>query len=123
MTDPFITTAGIAGVIAALLWLGIMPYLQARKQAELNNQPIPSFAGVYMTSMLISSIGGFISVFIVINELEKTLASATTILSAASLGFSFTYTILGISNSIIDLRTEKTQLKKELKALKSSTPQ
>ena len=114
MTDPYITAAGIFGVVSALLWLGVLPYLQARKQAELNNQPIPSFAGVYLTSMIISSIGGFISVFIVINELEKALASATSILSSASLGFAFTYTILGISNNLIDLKLEKTKLTRQV---------
>lgn len=114
MTDAAITAAGIAGVIGALLWLGILPYLLARRKAELNGEQLPSFSRTYLTSMIISSIGGFISVFIVITELEKALASATTIISAASLGFAYTYTILGISNTIIDTKNENAALKKSL---------
>lgn len=114
MTEASITAAGIFGVIGALLWLGILPYLLARRKAELNGEQLPSFSRTYLTSMVISSIGGFISVFIVITELEKALASATTIISAASLGFAYTYTILGISNTIIDTKNENAALKKSL---------
>ena len=122
MTDPYITVSGIAGVISALLWVAIIPYLQARKAAETTNEPIPSFSKVYLTSAILSSIGGFVSVFIVINELEHALASASSIISAASIGFAYTFTILGISNNIIDLKAEKTQLKKQVQTLKGEPP-
>ena len=122
MTDSYITISGISGVIAALLWVAIIPYLQARKSAEQNNEPIPSFSKVYLTSAILSSIGGFVSVFIVINELEHALASASSIISAASIGFAYTFTILGISNNIIDLKNEKAELKKEVKTLKGNPP-
>lgn len=122
MTDAVITSAGVAGVIGALLWLGVLPYLQARKEAETNGTPVPSFAKEYLTSMVLSSLGGFISVFVVINELEHALATAGSIISAASIGFAYTFTILGITNNIIDLKAEKTQLKKEVKTLKGEPP-
>jgi hypothetical protein len=67
--------------------------------------------------MVISAIGGFITLGMAIGELEKALANATTLFTAAGIGFSFTYTILGISNQIVDLKLEQAKLKKEISLL------
>jgi hypothetical protein len=117
MADMWISIAGYGGMVSALLWLGILPYLLERKRAEQNGEKPPSFAGSYLTTMVISAIGGFITLGMAIGELEKALASATTLFTAAGIGFSFTYTILGISNQIVDLKLEQAKLKREITIL------
>lgn len=110
MAEGIITGAAFAGMLAAIMWLGILPYLLKRREAEQTGQPIPSFSTSYMTTMLISSIGGFISVMMAISELELKLVGVTSILTAASIGFSFTYTILSLGNRMVDLKYDKISL-------------
>lgn len=114
MGDIYIQLAGYGGMFGALLWLGILPYLLERKRAQENGEEPPSFAGSYMTTMIIASIGGFVTLSMAIGELEKALASATSYFTAAGVGFSFTYTILGISNQIVDLKIKQSKLEKAL---------
>lgn len=109
--------AGYGGMVGALLWLGILPYLLERKRAEANGEKIPSFAGSYMTTMLIATIGGFVTLTMAIGELEKAIATATSLMTAAGIGFSFTYTILGVGNQIVDLKIKTSQLEKQNKEL------
>jgi hypothetical protein len=114
MTDNVIIAAGYAGLIGALLWRGLLPYLLERQRAEQNGLPPPKFSSTYMTTMIISTVAGFISVSMAIGEFEKSIASSTSIMTAAGVGFAFTYTVLGISNEMVDLRKEREQLKAEL---------
>jgi hypothetical protein len=110
MTESVITVAAFAGMIGALLWLGLLPYLLKRREAEQNGQPIPSFSTSYLTSLIISSVGGFVSIVMVIGELENSLVGVTSVLTAAGIGFSFTYSILSISNRLVDLKYDKISL-------------
>jgi hypothetical protein len=52
-----------------------------------------------------------------IGELEKAIATATSLMTAAGIGFSFTYTILGVGNQIVDLKIKTSQLEKQNKEL------
>lgn len=101
------TGAAIGGMVIALLWRGILPYLMKRKEAEETGQPIPSFATAYMTTFIISIVGGLISVMMVVSELEAKLVGVTSIMSAASIGLTFTYTFLSGLNTLVDLKTDK----------------
>lgn len=119
MVDPSIYGAGLAGMIGGLLWQGILPYLLERKKAEANGEKPPSFAGEYLTTMIISTITGLIAIFMAIETFEKSIASASSIMVSAGLGFAFTYTVLGISNTFVDLKREKAKTASLL--LKEST--
>ena len=117
VVDNAIYGAGIAGIIGGLLWRGILPYLLARKKAEEEGLPPTSFEKSYMTTMIISFIGGLIAVFMAIETFEKSIANVTSIMFAAGLGFSFVYTVLGIANDYVDLRKEKTELSRKIKTI------
>lgn len=112
MADIFINAAGYGGMIGALLWLGIVPYLQKRKEAEQSGEPIPTFAGAYLTNFVIAVITGFISVTMAIEGLESKLIGIESIGIAAGMGFAFTYTVLGIANTRTDLKIENAELKR-----------
>jgi len=105
--DLVMTGAALGGVIIALVWRGILPYLVKRKEAEELGLPIPPFGVAYMTTFLISTVGGLISVLMVVSELEARLAGVGSIMSAASIGLTFTFTILSGLNTMVDLRTDK----------------
>ena len=107
MVDPAIYGAGIAGMIGGLLWQGLLPYLMERKRAQAAGEVPPSFSGEYLTTMAISSISGFIAVLMAMDAFEKTITNASSIMISAGLGFSFVYTVLGISNTVVDLKREK----------------
>src|SRR5688500_19815353 len=62
MADIAIVAAGYAGLAGALLWRGLLPYLLERKKAEQAGLSMPSFSTTYMTTMIISTVAGFISV-------------------------------------------------------------
>lgn len=109
--------AGIGGMIAGLLWRSILPYMLARKQAEEAGLPPPSFEKSYMTTMIISAIGGLVALFMAIETFEKTILTAQSAMMAAGIGFAFVYTILGVGNDYIDLKKEKVELRKEIKAI------
>lgn len=112
--------AGIAGMIGGLLWQAVLPYFLARRKAEVEGNPIPSFSKEYATTALIGAISGLIAVFMAAETFEKAIVNATSIMMAAGIGFSFTYTVLGISNTIVDLKTINASLKKEVKNLEES---
>jgi len=114
MVDQAIYVAGIAGIIGGILWQGILPYLLKRREAEQQGQTPPVFAKEYATTALISVITGFIAVFMSIETFEKTIANATSLMIAGGMGFSFTYTVLGITNTIVDLKIKNTVLRKEV---------
>jgi hypothetical protein len=101
------TGAALGGVIIALVWRGILPYLMKRKEAEELGLPIPSFGLAYITTFIISLVGGIISVLMVVSELEARLVGVGSIMSAASIGLTFTFTILSGLNTMVDLRTDK----------------
>jgi p-aminobenzoyl-glutamate transporter AbgT len=101
------TGAALGGMLIALVWRGILPYLMKRKEAEELGQPIPSFSTAYMATFIISIIGGLVSVMMVVSELEARLVGVTSIMSSASIGLTFTFTILSGLNTIIDLKTDK----------------
>ena len=105
--EVIMTGAAIGGMIIALIWRGILPYLMKRKEAEELGQPIPSFGTAYMTTFIISIVGGLISVMMVVSELESQLVGVTSIMTAASIGLTFTFTILSGLNTFIDLKTDK----------------
>ena len=107
MADIAVTGAAIVGMIIALLWRGITPYLIKRKEAEETGQPIPPFSVAYMTTFGISIMGGLISVMMVITELEVKLTGITSIMSAAAIGLTFTYTFLNGLNTVIDLKKDQ----------------
>jgi hypothetical protein len=111
MADIAINLAGYGGMIAALLWLGIVPYLQKRKEAEMAGGDPPSFAGAYLTNFVIATITGFISVTMAIEGLESKLIGLQSIGVAAGMGFAFTYTVLGIANTRTELKIENSELK------------
>lgn len=112
--DLAISGAAIAGMIIALLWRGIVPYLIKRKEAEENGKPIPTFSTTYLTTFIISIIGGLISVMMVINELEVKLVGITSIMTAAGIGLTFTYTFLSGFNTLVDLKSSKNALETKL---------
>lgn len=105
--DIVMTAAAIGGMIIALLWRGILPYIMKRKEAEELGQPVPSFGTAYMATFIISTVGGLISVMMVVSELEAKLMGVTSIMSAASIGLTFTYTFLSGLNNAIELQTTK----------------
>lgn len=113
-TDFAITGSAIAGMIIALVWRGIVPYLLKRKEAEENGKPIPSFSTTYMTTFIISVIGGLVSIMMVVNELEIKLVGVTSVMTAAAIGLTFTYTFLSGFNTLVDLKTSKTALESKL---------
>lgn len=101
------TGAALGGVIIALVWRGILPYLMKRKEAEELGQPIPSFGIAYITTFIISTVGGLISVLMVVSELEARLVGVASIMSATMIGLTFTFTILSGLNTFVDLKTTK----------------
>jgi hypothetical protein len=105
--DLIMTGAALGGVIIALVWRGILPYLMKRKEAEELGLPIPTFGVAYMTTFIISLVGGIISVMMVVSELEARLVGVGSIMSAASIGLTFTFTILSGLNTMVDLKTDK----------------
>jgi uncharacterized membrane protein len=113
-SDPIIIGASLAGMIIALVWRGIVPYLLKRKEAEENQKPIPSFSTTYLTTFIISIIGGLISIMMVGNELEMKLIGVTSVMTAAGIGLTFTYTILSGFNTLIDLKTSNTALQTKI---------
>jgi hypothetical protein len=113
MTEDIIMTgAALGGVTIALVWRGILPYLMKRKEAEELGQPIPPFGVAYITTFIISLVGGLISVMMVVSELEARLAGVGSIMSAASIGLTFTFTILSGLNTMVDLKADKIVLAK-----------
>lgn len=114
VTDISITGAAIAGMIIALVWRGIVPYLLKRKEAEENGKPIPPFSTTYMTTFIISVIGGLVSIMMVVNELEIKLVGITSVMTAAAIGLTFTYTFLSGFNTLVDLKTSNTALQTKL---------
>lgn len=111
MVSIEISLAGYGGMVAALLWLGIVPYLQKRKESQEAGQDPPSFTGAYLTNFVIAVITGFISVTMAIEGFESKLVGLQSIGIAAGLGFSFTYTVLGIANQRTSLSIENAKLK------------
>ena len=114
MTEAAITGAAIAGMVIALVWRGIVPYLLKRKEAEENGKPIPSFSTTYITTFIISVIGGLVSVMMVVNELEMKLIGITSVMTAAAIGLTFTYTFLSGFNTLVDLKTTNTALQTKI---------
>jgi hypothetical protein len=102
--DLIMTGAALGGVTIALVWRGILPYLMKRKEAEELGQPIPPFGVAYITTFIISMVGGLISVMMVVSELEARLVGVGSIMSAASIGLTFTFTILSGLNTMVDLK-------------------
>ena len=98
------TGAALGGVIIALVWRGILPYLMKRKEAEELGQPIPPFGIAYITTFIISTVGGLISVLMVVSELEAKLVGVSSIMSATMIGLTFTFTILSGLNTFVDLK-------------------
>jgi hypothetical protein len=105
--DLIMTGAALGGVTIALVWRGILPYLMKRKEAEELGQPIPGFGVAYITTFIISLVGGLISVMMVVSELEARLVGVGSIMSAASIGLTFTFTILSGLNTFVDLKADK----------------
>jgi hypothetical protein len=105
--DLIMTGAALGGVTIALVWRGILPYLMKRKEAEELKQPIPPFGVAYITTFIISLVGGLISVMMVVSELEARLVGVGSIMSAASIGLTFTFTILSGLNTMVDLKADK----------------
>ena len=122
MADISITGAAIAGMIIALLWRGIVPYLIKRKEAEETGQKPPSFATSYMATFIISMVGGFIAVMMTVSELETKLIGVTSVMSAAAIGLTFTYTFITGLNTIVDLNAKNISLTKQLNIFKFGTP-
>lgn len=109
-TEPAIIGAAVAGLSIALLYRGILPYLLKVREAEQSGQPAPSFSKSYLTTFIISVVGGLVAIMMAVSELELKLVGITSVMTAASLGFSFTYSILSVSNSMVDLRYDKIAL-------------
>lgn len=105
--DPIMIGAAIAGLIIALLLRGILPYLLKRKEAEENGLPIPNFATSYMTTFIIAIITGVMGVMVSIEELENRLVGVASIMTAAAIGFTFTFSTLELSNRFVDLKTDQ----------------
>lgn len=113
-TDPAIIGASIAGMAIALVWRGIVPYLMKRKEAEENGKPIPSFSTTYLTTFIISIIGGLVSIMLVGNELEMKLEGVQSVFTAMAIGGTFTYTLISGFNSLVDLKSSKIALEHKL---------
>lgn len=109
-TEPIIIGAAFAGLSIALLYRGILPYLLKVREAEQSGQPAPSFSKSYLTTFIISIIGGFVAVVMGVSELELKLVGITSVMTAVSIGFAFTYSILSVSNTVVDLRYDKIAL-------------
>ena len=121
-TDITITGAAMAGMMIALLWRGIVPYLIKRKEAEDTGQKPPSFSTSYMATFIISMVGGFISVMMTVSELETKLIGVTSVMSAAAIGLTFTYTFISGLNTIVNLGSKNIQLTRQLNIFKFGTP-
>jgi heme/copper-type cytochrome/quinol oxidase subunit 4 len=78
-----------------------------RKEAEELGQPVPSFGTAYITTFILSTVGGLIAVMMVVSELEARLVGVASIMSAAMIGLTFTFTILSGLNTFVDLKTTK----------------
>jgi hypothetical protein len=111
MADPTITGMAFAGMIVALVLRGILPYLLKRKEAEETGRPIPSFSTSYMTTFIISIITGVMGIMVTVNELELKLEGITSLMSAAAIGFTFSYSALSLTNTLVDLKTDKIAFK------------
>ena len=103
--------AAIAGLVVALLLRGMLPYLLKRKEAEENGQPIPNFATSYMTTFIIATITGVMGIMVSIGELESRLVGVASIMTAAAIGFTFTFSTLELSNRFVDIKTDQIVLK------------
>ena len=103
-SDPTMLGMAFAGMIVALLYKGILPYLLKRREAEEQGKPIPSFSTSYMTTFFISIITGFMGIMVTLSELELKLEGITSIMTAASIGFSFAFTALSVANQFVDLK-------------------
>lgn len=112
--EPQILGAAIAGMAIALVWRGIIPYLLKRKEAEENGLPKPSFSTTYMTSFIISIVGGMVSIMLVGEQFDMQVQSAKGVFGAMAIGGSFTYTILSGINTLIDLKSSKTALETKI---------
>lgn len=112
--DPTILGAAIIGMIIALVWRGIVPYLMKRKEAEENNRPIPSFSTTYLTTFIISIVGGMVSIMFVGDKFDAQLEGVESVFTAMAIGGSFTFTLLSGLNSIIDLKSSKIALETKL---------
>jgi hypothetical protein len=113
-TDPAILGAALVGMIIALVWRGIVPYLMKRKEAEENGKPIPSFSATYMTTFIVSIIGGIVSVMLVGDEFDARIEGAKSVFSAMAIGGTFTFTLLSGLNSLIDLKSSKIALETKI---------
>ena len=58
------------------------------------------------------TVGGLISVLMVVSELEAKLAGVSSIMSATMIGLTFTFTILSGLNTLVDLKADKIMLAK-----------
>jgi hypothetical protein len=110
LADSILIGAAIAGMVVALVWRGIIPYLLKRKEAEENGKPIPSFSTTYMTSFIISIIGGLVAIMLVGDQFDAHVENAKGVFGAMAIGGSFTYTLLSGFNSLIDLKSSKIAL-------------
>jgi hypothetical protein len=110
LADSILIGAAIAGMVVALVWRGIIPYLLKRKEAEENGKPIPSFSTTYMTSFIISIIGGLVAIMLVGDQFDAQVENAKGVFGAMAIGGSFTYTLLSGFNSLIDLKSSKIAL-------------
>jgi hypothetical protein len=110
LADPIMIGAAIAGMVIALVWRGIIPYLLKRKEAEENGQKAPSFSTTYMTSFLISIVGGIVAIMLVGDQFDAQVENAKGVFGAMAIGGTFTYTILSGFNSLIDLKSNKIAL-------------
>jgi hypothetical protein len=110
LADSVLIGAAIAGMVVALVWRGIIPYLLKRKEAEENGKPIPSFSTTYMTSFIISIIGGLVAIMLVGDQFDAQVENAKGVFGAMAIGGSFTYTLLSGFNSLIDLKSSKIAL-------------
>lgn len=115
MADLYITIAGFAGMIGALLWRGVVPYMEKRKEAQMAGETPPTFSGAYLTNFIIAVITGFITTLMTIGVLEESLVNITSVGIAAGMGFSFTYTVLGITNRRTDAVLQVAEKEAELK--------
>ncbi|MGE5661477.1 MAG: hypothetical protein ACM3X1_04445 [Ignavibacteriales bacterium] len=123
-TEPAIIGAAVSGLAIALLYRGILPYLLKCREAEQSGEPAPSFSKSYLTTFVISVVGGLVAIMMAVSELELKLIGISSVMTAASVGFSFTYSILSVSNNVVDLRYDKIALMsktKDIDKVKSNT--
>jgi hypothetical protein len=77
-----------------------------------------------LTTFIISVVGGLVAIMMAVSELELKLIGITSVMTAASIGFSFTYSILSVSNTVVDFRYDKIALmskKSDTDKVKSNT--